>query len=163
MKTKKITIRISMMFLALGLIALPQLSYADWGVKVHVGDSGTRQYERDRDEHSFYRWHDHPRWGVHTHFLPEGYVTVGSGWHRYYYYDGLYYTYVGGDYVLVSPPVGVYVNVIPPDFQPVIISGRTYYTDNGVYYILTRHHGYKVVRAPVVRYVQPQQVVVYGR
>ena len=94
-------------------------------------------------------------------FLPEGYFTIWVGLHRYYYYDGLYYTYIGGEYVLVTPPIGAHVNVIPPDFQPVLINGVTYYTDNGIYYILTRHHGYKVVIAPmVVGYVQPQQVVV---
>src|SRR5208282_923118 len=94
------------------------------------------------------------------HFLPAGYFTIWAGGTRYYYYDGLYYAYVGnGDYVLVNPPIGAYVNAIPPDFEPVLINGVTYYTDNGVYYILTRHHGYKVVTAPVV-YEQPQQVIV---
>jgi hypothetical protein len=122
--------------LMLTLMALPQLSYADWG-----------------HDH-FYRWQDHPRYGLHFHVLPAGYFTVKVGFHRYYYYDGLYYNYVGGDYVLVSPPVGAYVNVIPPEFQGVVINGRTYYTNDGVYYILTRHHGYKVVVAPVV-YAQP--------
>ena len=112
----------------------------------------------DRDHH-FYRYHDHPHYGLHLHFLPDGYFTVWAGGARYYYYDGLYYTYAGGDYVLVNPPMGAYVSVIPSDFQPVIINGITYYTDSGVYYILTRHHGYQVVAAPVV-YAQPQQVVV---
>jgi hypothetical protein len=148
---KKTVSKISLGTLILALLAVPQLSYADWGVGIHIGD-------RDRDHH-FYRWHDHPHWGLHIHFLPAGYFTVWVGGARYYYYDGLYYNYVGGDYIIVNPPIGAYVNVIPSDFQPVIINGRTYYTDNGIYYILTAHHGYKVVRAPVV-YVQPQQVIV---
>ena len=68
--------------------------------------------------------------------------------------------------MLVSPPLGVHVNVIPSDFQPVNINGRIYYTDGGVYYILTEHHGYKVVPQPVmyeqrqVIVAQPQQVIV---
>ena len=68
----------------------------------------------------------------------------------------------------MNPPIGARMDVIPPDFQPVSINGRIYYTDNGVYYILTEHHGYKVVeppvvyaqQAPVVVTQQPQQVVV---
>jgi hypothetical protein len=131
------------------LLIAPQLSFADWSVGVRVGDPGYRH-----DDHRFYRWHDHPQYGLHLHFLPEGFITVRVGWHRFFYYDGLYYTFVGGEYVLVSPPVGAYVSVIPPDFQPVIINGRTYYTDHGVYYILTRHHGYKVVDSARIIYVR---------
>jgi hypothetical protein len=135
------------------LCATPK-SYADWGVGIHIGGPG---YYHD-DGHRFYRWHDHPHWGWHMHYLPAGYFTIWVGGSRYYYYDGLYYSYVGdGDYVLVDPPIGAFVSSIPPDFQPIIVNGRTYYTDNGVYYLLT-HRGYKVVAAPVV-YAQPQQVV----
>jgi hypothetical protein len=149
----KIITKISTGLLMLALLIAPQLSYADWGVGIHVGD-------RDRDQH-FYRWHDHPGLGLRVHILPVGYLTVRVGGARYYYYDGLYYNNVGGEYVLVSPPVGAFVKVIPSDFHVIIINGKTYYTDNGVYYILTRRHGYKVVAAPVI-YAQPVRVV-YGR
>jgi hypothetical protein len=144
-------------FLMLLLFVSPKASYAYWGVGVNFGGPGPGYHH---DGGGFYRWHDHPHYGWHIHYLPAGYFTIWVGGTRYYYYDGLYYNYVGyGDYVLVNPPVGAFVSVIPPDFQPVNINGRTYYTDNGIYYILTRHHGYKVVAAPVV-YEQPQQVIV---
>jgi len=149
MLNNKKVVRMFPGLLMLVLLVVPQLSYADWGVNVRVGGPAYHH-----DDHHFYRWHDHPHWGLHLHFLPAGYATIRVGWHSYYYYDGLYYNYVGGDYVLINPPIGAYVSVIPSDFQPVIINGRTYYTDNGVYYILTRHHGYKVVARPVI-YVQP--------
>jgi len=139
----KILAGITGTFLALTLFIAPQMSYADWGVGVHVGIGGPGPV-------GYYRWHDHPAWGLHIHALPVGFVTVRVGWTNYYYYDGLYYNYINGDYVIVNPPAGAYVSAIPADFQPVIIRGRTYYADHGIYYILTRHHGYKVVRAPVV-------------
>jgi hypothetical protein len=145
--------------LLLVFFLVPQLSYADWSVGVSVGGPG---YYHDRGDRHFYGWHDHPHYGWHMHYLPHGYFTIWVGGTRYYYYDGLYYTYAGdGDYVVVNPPLGAYVAAIPPDFQPVNINGRIYYVDNGVYYILTEHHGYKVVEPPVV-YAQPpvQQVVV---
>ena len=152
-------LKIFFSFLALILFAAPKLSYADWSIGIGVGDRHDDRREH-RDDHGFYRWHDHPHYGYHAHYLPAGYFTIWAGGTRYYYYDGLYYTYVGyGDYVLVNPPVGAYVSVIPSDFQPVSINSRIYYTDGGVYYILTRHHGYKVVAAPVV-YAQPAQVIV---
>jgi hypothetical protein len=156
---KKISSKLSTGLLLLALSIVPQLSYADWSVGIGIGDHHDGGWDH-RDDRRFYGWHDHPHWGIHMHYLPPGYVTIWAGGARYYYYDGLYYSYAGyGDYVIVNPPVGAYVAAIPPDFQPVLINGRTYYTDNGVYYILTRHHGYKVVVAPVV-YAQPQQVVV---
>ena len=127
MQGKDLLTKISSGFLMLGLVLLPQLSFAG---------------------PAFYRWHDHPAWGVHAHVLPAGYTAVLVGRNRYYYYDGLYYTQAQGDYVLVSPPVGAYVSVIPVDFHAVAVRGRTYYTDNGIYYVRSRHHGYKVVVAP---------------
>jgi hypothetical protein len=154
MLSKTNVMKIFFCVIALILLAFSRLSYADWSVGVNLGGPGYHH-----DDRRFYRWHDHPHYGLHLHFLPDGYRTIWVGGARYFYYDGLYYSYVGnGDYVLVDPPIGAYVDVIPPDFQAVNINGRVYYTDNGVYYILTRHHGYKVVTGPVV-YTQPQVVV----
>ena len=156
MQNKMSLFKISLGLLILASFVFPQLSYADWSIGIGIGDHRDRGYRHD--EH-FYRWHEHPHYGLHMHFLPEGYMTIWAEGQRYYYYDGLYYTYVRGDYILVNPPIGAYVQVIPSDFQPVSINGVTYYTDNGIYYVLTRHHGYKVVAAPAI-YVQPAPVVV---
>jgi len=141
------------------LFAIPQLSYADWSIGIGIGDHHDDRGYR-HDDRAFFRYHDHPHYGYHMHFLPEGYSTIWVGRTRYYYYDGLYYSYVGnGDYVFVNPPIGARVNVIPSDFQPVFINGRTYYVDNGIYYIHT-HHGYEVVSQPAVTIVQSVPVVV---
>jgi len=149
--------------LTLILFVLPKLSHADWSIGVGVGDRDREHHDweehghHDWEEHH-YGWQEHPYWGYHMNFLPPGGYTVWVGGVRYYYNDGLYYTYAGdGDYVVVDPPVGAYVNAIPPDFQPVIINGRTYYVNDGIYYVLT-DHGYKVVPQPVV-YAQPQVLV----
>jgi len=105
---------------------------------------GPGYYRHER----YYRWHDHPHWGWHIHYLPAGYLTVAVAGGTYYYYDGLYYSYAGaGDYVLVSPPAGAIVSSIPPDFQPVVINGATYYVNNGTYYLYTSS-GYQVVPPP---------------
>jgi len=159
MSVKVKAVKILMGLFMLIAIAMPSYSYADWSIGVGVGDRHDDRGDR-HDDHRYYGWRDHPHYGYHVDFLPVGYFTIWAGGVRYYYYDGLYYSYVGnGDYVLVNPPIGAYVSVIPPDFQPVSINGRIYYTNNGVYYVLTEHHGYRVVEPPVV-YAQPQQVVV---
>ncbi len=144
--------KLSIGLFVLALFAAPRLSYADWGIGVSVGGPG---YHHD-DDRRFYRYHDHPHYGLHMHYLPDGCFTVWVGGMRYYYYDGVYYRYAGyGDYVIVPPPAGAVVTAIPSDFQPVVINGMTYYFNDGIYYVYTRH-GYRVVEQPVV---MPQPVV----
>ncbi len=138
----KIT-KISMGLVLVALLVGPQFSYADWGGR----------HEERHEDHHFYRYHDHPHLGLHISFLPDDYFSVPVGRTRYYYYDGLYYTGTGRDYVLVSPPIGAVVRTIPPEYHPVTINGVTYYTDNGIYYVYTRY-GYQVVPQPVV-VIQP--------
>ncbi|MBF0511298.1 MAG: hypothetical protein HQL13_03115 [Candidatus Omnitrophica bacterium] len=151
MLVQRITSKLPIAVLTAALIVWPQLSFADWSIGLGVGEH--------YDHHHYYRWHDHPHWGMRMHYLPAGSFTVWAEGRRYYYYDGLYYTYVGGgDYVVVAPPVGAVVTSIPPDFQPVRINGETYYVNDGVYYVYTRH-GYRVIPQPVVA-LEPAPMVV---
>jgi len=167
MRTKVNVRTLSMVLVALLFGASSSLSYADWAVGINVGDDvrhhdDGRHYDEGRarhEEHHFYRYHEHPHFGLRLGYIPDGYYTVWAGGTRYFYYDGLYYVRVEGGYMLVAPPLGAYVSAIPPDFHPVMINGRVYYTDNEVYYLLTERHGYKVVERPVV-YVRPETVVV---
>jgi hypothetical protein len=141
MKIKSLISKISMLLLLVAALVVPKVSLADWSIGIGVGD---------HHDHSFYRYHDHPHYGLHLHYLPDGYFTVWVSGVRYYYYDGLYYSYVGdGDYVLVSPPAGAIVTAIPSDFQPVVTNGVTYYVNDGVYYLYTPH-GYQVIQQPMV-------------
>jgi hypothetical protein len=63
--------------------------------------------------------------------------------------------------MIVNPPVGAVVKVIPSDYRAIVINGVTYYTDNGIYYVYTRN-GYQVVPQPVtvVQTITPVPVVV---
>ena len=136
----KNTVKILALLLAL---AVPGVSFAYWGAEVDV-NVGRPDYKH------YYRYHDRPRYGWHVHYLPPRHPVVWVNGTQYHYYDGLYYTYVRpGDYVLVTPPMGVSVPFIPAGFRQVVINGRVYYTDNGIWYVRTRHHGYKIVPPPV--------------
>jgi len=146
--------KLSVGLFVLVLFAALRFAYADWGIGVSVGGPGYHH-----DDRYFYHYHDHPHFGYHMHYLPDGYFTVWVGGSRYYYYDGIYYRYVGyGDYVIVAPPAGAVVTAIPTDFQPVMINGMTYYVNDGIYYVYTRH-GYQVVERPMV-VTQPVVTVV---
>jgi|GEM_PF-627191 len=127
---------------ALIVLFRPTLSYAD-----------DHRDHFDRGDH-FYRYHDHPRFGVSIDFISRDYVPVVAGSANYYYYDGLYYAPAGNAYVLVAPPIGAIVPAIPPDYRQIIVNGVPYYTDSGVYYVfIGRHRGYQVVPPPVVQAV----------
>jgi hypothetical protein len=144
--------------IALALFLVPRTSYADWGDHQDRDHNNRDHVSRDyHDRGQYYRYHDHPHYGLHLHYLPDGYFSIWAGGARYYYYDGLYYNNVGGDYVIVAPPQGAVVASIPSDFQPVVVNGGTYYVNNGTYYAYTPH-GYQVVSAPVT-VVQPATVV----
>ena len=135
MLNRMTTIKMLASGFALMLLIPPTLSYAG---------------ERDhRDDRHFYHYHDRPSFGLHLSFVPEGAFIVGVGGAKYYYYDGLYYSRMGGEYILIAPPIGAVVATIPPEYQPVVINGVTYYVDNGVYYVYTRY-GYQVVPQPVM-------------
>ena len=126
-------------FGVLALLASSKYSFADGGEGQYAGHHGAHQY---------YHYHDHPHFGVHpASFYPGEYFSVWAGGTRYYYDDGIYYSYLGGNYVVAAPPVGAVVSTIPVDFQPVFINGVTYYRDNGTYYVRTSV-GYKVVLPP---------------
>ena len=95
--------------LVLALLACPKASYADRG-RHHGGGH-------------FYHYRDYPHFGLRLSVIPDGYFAMSVGGTRYYYFDGIYYERLGGDYVVVAPPVGAVVAKIPPEFQPVIING----------------------------------------
>ncbi|MBF0331838.1 MAG: glycine zipper 2TM domain-containing protein [Candidatus Omnitrophica bacterium] len=115
------------------------------------GDDHDRYSDRYSDRHSRYR--DQPRFGMRINLISNAYTPVIVQGSRYYYYDGLFYTPMGGSYVLITPPIGAIVPVIPREYRPVLINGSIYYTDNGIYYVYVGR-GYQVVPPPNAYVVQ---------
>ncbi len=145
--------RISFGLMALALVSMPTVSFAEWqhGHKSHGHDY------RNHGHHGYHRYHSYPSFGFRFSISPSEVVSVSSGGRRYYYSDGVYYNRVQKEYVVINPPVGAVVSWIPPEFQAVNINGVTYYTHGGIYYVYTRY-GYQLVPTPVT--VIPQSVLV---
>ncbi len=120
---------------------------------LYAGDRSDRFDRSPGFDRRYYRYYDHPGFGLHIRSIPYGCYWFSLGDTRYYYYDGLYYSLAGSDYVIVNPPAGAVVNTIPEDFNPVTINGVTYYADNGIYYIQTSG-GFKVVPSPIKASIQ---------
>ena len=66
----------------------------------------------------------------------------------YYYYGGVFYVYTGYDYVVVTPPIGAVVSVLPSGAVRVVIDGTMYYRHGDVYYRRCQG-GYLVVATPL--------------
>lgn len=90
-----------------------------------------------------------PRRGAQVTAIPKNTKEVTHRNLNYHYHDGIFYRPVKGSYVVVAPPIGIRVSVLPPNPFRVIISGHSYYYYYGTYYVPAANGGYEVVGAPV--------------
>lgn len=74
-------------------------------------------------------------------------VVVYSGV-RYHYHAGVYYKPYGNKYVVVRPPVGLFVSVLPVGYTTVTFGNVPYFVAGGVYYVRRSPNQYEVVEAP---------------
>ncbi|PSL18790.1 DUF6515 family protein [Dyadobacter jiangsuensis] len=77
----------------------------------------------------------------------ESKIVVHAGV-RYHYYGGVYYKPYGRQYVVVRPPVGLRVTVLPVGYASVTIGRMPYFYAGGVYYVQYSPGRYEVVEPP---------------
>ncbi len=80
--------------------------------------------------------------------MPRGYREVRMGNAVYYTHRGVFYRSGPRGYVVVLPPVGIRVPVLPPNYARVYAGGVVYYRYNNIYYQPVAG-GYIVVSTPV--------------
>jgi hypothetical protein len=113
------------------------------------GRSESRQQLDTRYQHNRY----YPPRGHAVPTLPRG-VVIQRGGSRYWYSSGIWYRPYGSRYLVVRPPFGVFVPVLPPFYSTIWWSGVPYYYANDTYYVWRDNtHGYEVVRPPAERNV----------
>src|SRR5215468_4625366 len=86
--------------------------------------------------------------GVAVAAVPGRPYVVAHGGAHYYYSGGVWYAPRGPSYVVVGPPVGVFVPVLPPFYTTVWFGGVPYYYANDAYYVYGGDQGYEVVQPP---------------
>lgn len=93
--------------------------------------------------------HDHyyPARGWVAGSLPGGSVSIAFRGGSYFYHGGVWFRPSGPRYVVVAPPFGIVVPLLPPAYTTLYIAGSPYYYANGVYYT-TAPGGYVVVAPP---------------
>jgi hypothetical protein len=68
---------------------------------------------------------------------------------RYYYSGGVWYGRRGPGFVVIGPPLGVFVPVLPPYYTTVWVGGVPYYYANETYYTWDpAQNGYETVAPP---------------
>jgi hypothetical protein len=81
--------------------------------------------------------------------LPTDYRPYYRGGQRYYFNGGVWYAPRGTGFVVVRPPAGLVIAVLPPYCSTVWFSGIPYYYANNVYYTWQPDQsGYAVVDPP---------------
>ncbi|HXR90731.1 MAG TPA: DUF6515 family protein [Steroidobacteraceae bacterium] len=93
--------------------------------------------------------HYYPSRGYVAPVLPRGYITVNHFHDHFYYSGGIWYRPYGARFVVVAPPVGVFVPVLPPFYTTVWFGGIPYYYANDSYYLWrASDNQYEVVAPP---------------
>ena len=103
-------------------------------------------------EHMDHR-HGHERayvdHGVVVETLPRDAVVIHHGPSQYWFHGGVWYRPDHGHFVVIAPPIGVFVPVLPPFYTTLMIGGIPYYYANDAYYVWRQQeHQYEVVDPP---------------
>jgi hypothetical protein len=140
------------------------------GLRDGSRDGGWQEHRRDRDRDDDRRrpgsgphynsyhsghpgWQPAPRWAPPRpghkvyHRPPASYHTVYLG-SPYWFYQGAWYSQSGSAYVVVRPPVGLYLSTLPYYHRVVYVGPSVYYMAHDVYYAPVATGGYQVVEPP---------------
>jgi hypothetical protein len=90
----------------------------------------------------------YPAIGWNVPLLPDGAISIVFGNGHFFFSGGVWFQPVGGNYVVVAPPPGIIVPMLPPAYTTLWVAGLLYYYANGVYYLADGPNGYRVVNPP---------------
>ena len=112
-----------------------------------------RYYSPHRDRDIRYR-HDHfsPARGYVVPALPPGYVDLTFGGQHFSCGSGACFRRRGPRFVVVQPPVGIWLGILPPSYSTLWIGGTPYYSANGIYDTVVPNTSEYVVITPRPRY-----------
>ena len=91
----------------------------------------------------------YPGRGSAVRVLPRGAYGVGYRDRHYWYHGGVWYAPWGPRWIVVAPPFGVFVPVLPGFYTTLWFGGLPYYYANDVYYLWRpERNAYEVVPPP---------------
>ncbi len=90
-----------------------------------------------------------PHRGAQVTVLPTKNVLIRHGRYDYHFHNGVFYRPINGSFIVVAPPVGIRVSVLPPNPFHFKYMGLPYFYYYGTFYISHSSGGYEVVEAPI--------------
>jgi hypothetical protein len=91
----------------------------------------------------------YPRHGTVLRTLPRDHRVYRYHNSRYYFHGGIWYRPYGHRWIVVRPPIGLFISVLPPYYTTIWFGGVPYYYAGGVYYTwLPERHVYVVTQPP---------------
>jgi hypothetical protein len=106
----------------------------------------------DRYHHNHY----YPVPGYSMSALPAGHLAVNFRGGHFFYHSGVWFQASGPGFIVVRPPRGVIVPVLPPAYTTVWVGSAPYYYANDVYYTQAPG-GYVVADPPMDASAPPDQ------
>ena len=100
-----------------------------------------------------WRYSNVPRRNTVITVVPTTYRTVNYGGFGYRYHNGIFYRPYNNSFMVVAPPVGLFINALPLGYSRIYVHNYPYYYYNGTYYDY-RDNNYTVVSPPVGAVVQ---------
>jgi hypothetical protein len=91
--------------------------------------------------------HSYPTRGQIVRAVPRGHRVFRHGHSRYYLSEGVWYRPHGARFVIATPPVGLFVPLLPFAYTTIWLQGIPYYYANDTYYTQTPG-GYVVAEPP---------------
>jgi hypothetical protein len=92
--------------------------------------------------------------GAAVSALPASNIPIDFRGSRYYFSDGSWFQQVVAGFVAVSPPPGIVVPGLPPNYTTVWVAGIPYYSVNDIFYAAAPG-GFMVVPPPVQKAAPP--------
>lgn len=94
-----------------------------------------------------WRYANKPKRNTVITVVPTGYRVVNYGGSSYRYYRGVYYRPYNNSFMVVAPPIGLFINIMPYGYSRITVNNYPYYYYNGTYYQY-RNSNYYVVSPP---------------
>ena len=159
MKKRHLKSLMGLAFMSLFLIAFtPNDTFAQRGKEIYAQKDNRVKTKNNKERSKSKKqkvttpvgqYKKQPRRGAQVTALPRKTVVVHHRNSNYHYRDGIYYRPVNGSYVVTAPPVGIHINVLPPNTYRLRLSDRFYFYYYGTFYTSLPSGGYEVVSPPV--------------
>lgn len=88
---------------------------------------------------------------------PRAHHTIYGG-SRFWFHQGIWYAPYGASYIVVRPPAGVFVSLLPAGYRIVPYGSQVYYYAYDVFYV-SSGNGYRVVAPPPGIVIQEDEFV----